>query len=120
MTADDTQAVIRAANSLAGNLERQIVELRAELDRLRAENDIFIRSNGGLTSELLAARARVEELTRALTAKDTVLIRARDQFRFYAKNHVIKNTPESLAKADVNAAMAVMCESALATEPPHG
>lgn len=44
-----------------------------------------------------------------------ILHKAAAQFRFYEKQHIAKGTPESFAKADVNALLAKECEDVLET-----
>lgn len=52
-----------------------------------------------------------------MTDATTLLLKAATQFRYYERNHRAKNTPESLAKAEINADQASEIERYLSGQP---
>lgn len=53
-------------------------------------------------------------------SKSAALRMAAEQFRFYEQQHIAKDTPENLAKAEVNRDMAEMCDAAANLREPGG
>lgn len=81
----------------------------------RAQNYILLDSTHpvekedvrrSLARDLQAAEAKIETMR-------TALVRARDQFRFYAEQHRAKGTEDGDTKAITNDAMAATCDEPL-------
>jgi hypothetical protein len=70
---DDLMKANALWHALVGNRE-------AEIERLRADGDVFITSNGALTSEVLALRAETERLR-----ADKDVIRSQERIAAYER-----------------------------------
>lgn len=90
-----------------GGFEDWLSDLWWQSDTVRG---MFDRGRWIAISSELASGA----LAKRLAAAELALEKCEVQFRIYEMNHLLKGTPDSLAKAEVNAEMAALCRRARA------